>query len=202
MKTIIALAAFAVALTVLFDEEVHDYLRTFSSLPQSAAGVIPALADDATDDEANVIKRWQDAPGFFTRKIKVQDGDTIITTGNKHFRLLCIDAPERGQQHGKAAKAFLQSLVSGGAEIRTKGKDKYGRSLAIIIVDIDGKKAIANYEMLRWGYAWVYRRFSESCGLPESPMHIMEHQARQTKRGLWKTQTPTPPWKWRNQNKK
>lgn len=138
---------------------------------------------------------------FHVRKFRVQDGDSLIAPGNKHIRLLCIDAPEMEQPHGVDAKRFLAELVKDGGVVFGKDTDQYGRLLAVVVVDAGGKQIIANHEMISHGHAWVYRKFSDSCGLPENRLYAMERKARKAKRGLWRYQNPTPPWKWRYQNR-
>lgn len=131
------------------------------------------------------------------QKFHAKDGDSLISPEGKHIRLLCIDAPELKQRHGVRAGKFLAELVKDGAHIRSRGKDQYGRTLAVVIVAVGDKELIANHEMLRYGHAWVYRRFSDDCGLPEKPMIAMEEEARAASRGLWQNKNPVPPWKWR-----
>lgn len=194
-RLIITLAALAIA-GVATNADIRANLRGFAAQHIPAAGV-----DDANAEKA-AIGKWQKAPGFYAAKLYVQDGDTIVAKGNRHIRLLCIDAPEKEQHYGNEAKAFLAQLVKGGASIRTAGKDQYGRILAVVIADIDGKQIIANHEMVRRGYAWVYGKFSKSCGLPEEPLYAMERKARRAKEGLWQNPNPAPPWQWRYQNRR
>lgn len=135
------------------------------------------------------------------QKFYTKDGDTLTTPDGKYIRLLCIDAPEMKQRHGVRARNALADLVKNGAHIRTRGKDQYGRALAIVIVAVGGKEIIANREMLRRGHAWVYRRFSDDCGLPEKSLLAVEEEARAASRGLWQSNNPIPPWRWRQKNR-
>lgn len=169
--------------------------------------ILPALfgTDTAVDivaDDSPVSGKWENAPGFYAKKLRVQDGDGLVVKGKRHIRLLCIDAPEKEQDYGDAATASLEKLVKNGAYISTNGKDQYGRTLAIVIVNIDGKQVIANYEMIRQGYAWVYRKFSKTCGLDEEALYAMERKAKEEKRGLWQSPDPIYPGKWKYDNRK
>lgn len=165
-------------------------------------GVIAVVALAALVAYLIYARRKKKTPQeFHVGKFRVQDGDSLITPDNRHIRLLCIDAPEIGQTHGVEAKSFLEKLVKDGGVVFAKDIDQYGRLLAIVVVDTGGKQIIVNHEMLRQGHAWVYRKFSGSCGLPEDQLYAMERKARKEKRGLWQFRDPTPPWKWRYENR-
>lgn len=73
----------------------------------------------------------------------VVDGDTIWLEGEK-IRLLGIDAPEIGntadclkeKRIGRIATERMAAIVSSGPiELRRRGKDRYGRTLATVFVD-------------------------------------------------------------------
>lgn len=70
----------------------------------------------------------------------VVDGDTFWTNGEK-VRIADIDAPEiRGQCSWESDAALrsqrrLALLLSGRFELRRVGKDPYGRTLAVVLVD-------------------------------------------------------------------
>ena len=73
----------------------------------------------------------------------VVDGDTIWLGGEK-IRLLGIDAPEIGstadclkeKRTGRVATERMAAIVSSGAiELRRRGTDRYGRTLAAVLVD-------------------------------------------------------------------
>lgn len=131
------------------------------------------------------------------RGLQVRDGDTLETRGGTHIRLLCIDAPEQDQPGGVAAQNALQSLISGGAKIQEMGKDSYGRLLAVVSIDADGKRVAVNTEMLRLGHAWVYRRYANDCGIPRRELCAAEKEAQLARSGLWREANPVPPWRWR-----
>jgi endonuclease YncB( thermonuclease family) len=63
------------------------------------------------------------------------DGDSL-RCGRERIRLLGLDAPEmngrcaRERRLAAAARDRLQSLIAGGASIRSAGEDRYGRTLA------------------------------------------------------------------------
>jgi len=89
---------------------------------------------------------------------RVIDGDTFVADG-KRFRLLGIDAPERGQRCYGEAKNFLKKRIEGrkvSLEYDRKKRDSYGRYL--VYVWLNG--SLINRELIARGYA-VYRNYGE-----------------------------------------
>ncbi len=125
--------------------------------------------------------------------IGVTDGDTIkvLTTEKMQLkiRLYGIDAPERRQPYGDAAKRHLSGLVFGqNVSLRITDIDRYGRTVAVVM--LDGRDI--NLEMIRAGMAWCYRRYCDD------PDYIdADATARAARAGLWSDPDPTPPWRWR-----
>nr|DAJ36757.1 MAG TPA: nuclease-like protein [Caudoviricetes sp.] len=111
--------------------------------------------------------------------IKIYDGDTITAlTSQKEkikIRLYGIDAPELKQPFGKASKRHLIDLISNKSlNINEKGKDKYGRTLAVLY---NGDQDI-NAQMVIDGYAWAYDKFSKD-------YVAFQQNAQALKKGLW-----------------
>ena len=128
--------------------------------------------------------------------VSVTDGDTIKVlkqdSTQVKIRLYGIDTPEKGQPFGNSAKRFTADLVAGKqVEIEEVTTDRYGRTVGIVNVG----ELVVNKEIVRSGYAWVYRRYcdQEFC----SDWTELERIARDTKFGLWKDRNPMPPWEWR-----
>jgi len=128
--------------------------------------------------------------------VNVTDGDTInvynAEQGQVKIRLYGIDCPEKGQPYGQAAGKYLASLIAGAmVEIEPVTKDRYGRTVAIVMDD----ELNVNQEMVRSGYAWVYRKYcdKEFCDY----WLALENDARAGKLGLWREPDPIPPWEWR-----
>jgi endonuclease YncB( thermonuclease family) len=74
----------------------------------------------------------------------VIDGDTIKGADGQRIRLLAIDAPEMGKcPKGRvcapgdpvASTASLRGLLRGPIEVQAVGKDRYGRTLAVVRVN-------------------------------------------------------------------
>ena len=129
--------------------------------------------------QATIFRRLITAPGLLTsallallltsaalgqemvagRCVGVLDGDTIkvLVAGNQllRVRLNWIDAPEKSQAFGQRSKQHLSELVFGRqVELHTNGLDRYGRTLAVVMLDgVD-----INLEQVRSGFAWVLRQ--------------------------------------------
>lgn len=125
--------------------------------------------------------------------VAVHDGDTITVLTpvreSHRVRLAQIDAPEKGQDFGAAAKRALSELVFGKTivvEIETF--DRYGRVVGRVLVD--GKDI--NLEQVKAGMAWVYRQYAHDHAYFQA-----EEAARERKAGLWAKPNPCPPWNFR-----
>lgn len=118
--------------------------------------------------------------------LRIIDGDTL-KYGNVVYRLYGIDAPEFDQPGSDAASRALKRLIDiygiENLQFTTKGKDRYGRVLAIF--------GGVNCELVREGYVWAYLHYSRLCKKEEL-------EARATKRGLWSKPGAIAPWVWRH----
>lgn len=126
--------------------------------------------------------------------VGITDGDTIKvrcgTDDEEKVRLVQIDAPEKKQAFGTQAKQMLSDLAHDkNIQLERHSTDRYGRTLGRITLD----GTDLNFEMVRLGYAWCYRKYltDESC-------LVIEDDARQHHRGLWTDASPTPPWEFRH----
>jgi endonuclease YncB( thermonuclease family) len=128
------------------------------------------------------------------RVVGITDGDTITVLVERtplKVRLLEIDAPEHGQPWGDRSKKALSGLVfAQQVELRTRGTDRYGRTLARVYVgSID-----VSATMVRSGSAWAFRRY-----LADRSILRLEADARRARRGLWSLPESevVAPWEWR-----
>ncbi len=133
------------------------------------------------------------------RVVSVADGDTLTVLSEDHqqfkIRLAGIDAPEKAQSFGQISKRQLSSLCfNQQAEVKVIATDKYHRTVG----DVFCEKTHANEEMVKGGYAWVYRQYSEGF----EQFIPLEQAAQEAKIGLWADPQPTPPWLWRRANKR
>ena len=86
---------------------------------------------------------------------EVVDGDTLYLDNGEKVRLVGVNTPERGVEGYIASKNFLQKFCLNkeiGLDVdKAKNKDKYGRTLAVVIVD--GKNV--NEMLLKEGLAEI-----------------------------------------------
>ena len=137
------------------------------------------------------------AAEFTGRVVGVADGDTAtILSGRTRYkvRLAEIDAPEKRQAFGMAAKKALSAKIFGQTvRVVWTVRDRYGRTVGTIYL---GERWI-NREMVAEGWAWHYRAYSKSQNLADA-----ERAARVKRLGLWADDHPTPPWEFRRRKRK
>lgn len=133
------------------------------------------------------------APHSIVGAARIVDGDTLVIA-DITVRLLHIDAPESaqrcaGQPCGTNATRHLASFVAG-QPVRCTGAafDAYDRLLAVC----QARGHDLNRMMVLDGHAMVFRRFGDTYSKEEA-------DARSAKRGLWRSDNPTPPWEFRAQ---
>ena len=135
------------------------------------------------------------------RIVGITDGDTVkaLTADNQllRVRLSNIDAPESAQAFGQRSKQHLSELVFGReVELHTHGLDRYGRTLAVVM--LDGMDV--NLEQVKSGSAWVYEKYIDQVDEnTQTSYRAAQTAAQQERHGLWSdTQTPVPPWEFRH----
>ncbi|MEP6959634.1 MAG: thermonuclease family protein [Nitrospirota bacterium] len=74
--------------------------------------------------------------------------------------------------------------------LQTYGRDKYGRTLADVLLP-DGTKV--NYTLVKDGWCWWYRKYAPG----DTQLETLEKSAREAKKGLWVDPAPIPPWVYR-----
>jgi len=125
--------------------------------------------------------------------VGILDGDTIEVMQDGRavrVRLNGIDRPERKQSFGTRAKQFTSRMAfRKEVQVIEKGKDRYGRTLAEVILP-DGRSL--NRELVREGYAWWYWKYSD-----DEDLKRLQGEAREAKRGLWSDPKAIPPWTFR-----
>jgi len=131
--------------------------------------------------------------------VSVTDGDTIkvmIDGVQTKIRLYGIDAPEKKQAFGQAAKQFTVARVAGKqVDVEPVATDRYGRTVGIVTYDGHNLQA----ELVRAGMAWVYPQYCQKLFCKD--WAAIEQAAMAGKVGLWVDPTPVPPWAWRRQEK-
>lgn len=132
------------------------------------------------------------------RVVRILDGDTVeirTDTATPKIRLTGIDAPEKRQAFGEAAKRELSRLCFGKAvTFQPRKTDRYGRTVAT--VECEGIDA--GLAMIRAGFAWHYKTYAKEQPTAEREAYATaEEEARDARRGLWRDASPVPPWEWR-----
>ncbi|MGY5846610.1 thermonuclease family protein [Salegentibacter sp. HM20] len=131
------------------------------------------------------------------RIIRIVDGDTAELLYNDELplmlRLQHIDAPEKrgSQPYGNKAKTVLSDLCFGQqVTIVTDGDFDMGGRIIGEIINEDGLNV--NKEMVRLGYAWHFKKYSD-----DMSYDALEQEAWHNKRGLWQEPNPVAPWNYR-----
>lgn len=135
---------------------------------------------------------------FHGRVTHVQDGDSfkLETTDRRTItvRMKSIDAPEKNQPSGDAARQNLKRLIENQrVTIRSVGEDQYERTLGYVV--FNGEEV--NERLVRDGWAWHYSK--DSC---ERRFATAEASARSARRGLWAQGHPQPPWEFRREHRR
>lgn len=135
---------------------------------------------------------------FTGKVINVADGDTVtILTPEKSqvkVRLYGIDTPEKGQAFGSKAADFTKERAAlQEVSVLEIDRDRYGRTVGIVTLP---GGAILNEEIIRAGFAWVYRQYCRQNFCTQ--WAELEREAQASKLGLWADPNPIPPWEWRH----
>jgi micrococcal nuclease len=133
----------------------------------------------------------------YEKVTRVLDGDTFEVEGGERIRLIGVQAPELGSGcYAQEAKAQLAAVISDGARLIRKGKDKYGRTLAYVYVNWTKPQPSqrlyrnsVNLYLIINGYAKSYRRFSHRYAVSYNKA---ETWAKQHREGLWGDACPQP----------
>ena len=131
------------------------------------------------------------------RVVAVADGDTLTVLDaaqQQHkIRLGGIDAPEKAMPFGQVSKQKLAELCfNKQAEVNVINIDRYGRAVGNVYCN----GVYANKEMIKSGYAWVYRTYDKGF----ESFYALQRQAQAADLGLWIDPNPMPPWQWRHAN--
>ncbi|MGC8816890.1 MAG: thermonuclease family protein [Candidatus Hadarchaeum sp.] len=111
---------------------------------------------------------FQEAPVIERSAVvsRVIDGDTIDLEGGEKVRLVGINAPElrssnlEERELAESAKEFVENFCPPGSKIGLnvddlEPRDRYGRTLALVYVDVDNVWLNLNAELLRRGLAEI-----------------------------------------------
>ncbi len=143
----------------------------------AAAGLLALAAATASHAASAQAQAQAPVEGVVTRVI---DGDSLLLQpagkAPLEVRLRDIDAPESCQAWGPEAKKALEEFALGKtAELRSFGRDSYGRTIGTLT--IDGQNLGAR--MVQEGHAWSVRTRWDN-----GPLVKQERQAKALGRGL------------------
>lgn len=147
---------------------------------------------------------------FTGKVVKIADGDTITVLHDGEqmkIRLSGIDAPEKAQPFGNAAKQNMTDMVFGKeVHVEDRKKDRYGRTIGRVWVAVDGCEEVdcpmtldVSLALLTQGLAWHYKTYQKEQPAEERGQYAFaEEEARGKQVGLWNDADPVPPWEWRH----
>jgi len=148
---------------------------------------------------------------FDAKVINIVDGDTIDVLDGRgeklRIRLLGIDAPEREQPFGKKSMLYLKKIINGKSVIIiSKPNNNKPYTLGFykrIIGKITLNSKDVNFEMIKEGMAWHFKKYKKSQPIEDRQSYNdEENNARDKNIGLWSDENPLAPWKWRRLNRK
>jgi endonuclease YncB( thermonuclease family) len=129
----------------------------------------------------------------------VVDGDTvnILTDSNQQItvRLAGIDAPEKNQAYGWAAKQYLSEQIFGkSVRCESNKRDRYGRLVGKILLNgID-----VNLQMVSGCHAWHYKDYAKEQTESDRTLYgNAEISSRSRQCGLWQDSGAVKPWEFR-----
>lgn len=136
---------------------------------------------------------------FAGRVVSIDDGDTLMVLDGADrtytIRLQGIDAPEAGQAFGDRSRQNLSDLAFGKqVEVESYKRDRYGRTVAKVLVDGDD----ICLEQIKAGMAWHYKYYQKEQSAADRELYATaENGARAKRQGLWSDDSPVPPWQFR-----
>ena len=123
--------------------------------------------------------------------VTVIDGDTIRLPSREMVRYIGIDTPERGEPYYQKARRANRDLIEG-KEIKLEedvtDRDRYGRLLRYVYAD----DTFVNAELVRQGYALVYRRGKFQDNKYYDVLKEAADEAAEERRGIWSLSPPHP----------
>ena len=137
----------------------------------------------------------------------IYDGDTfrVRCDGREEkIRLGGIDAPETKQPLGIEARNYLRFLVAeakGQVIVIEMDRDRYGRSVAEVLLEKPSGEQSLQEEMLKAGFAYHYKQYSSNCH-NRDVFDAAEEIGRSQQRGVWRFPNGgLRPWDYRKQDK-
>ncbi|MFK7822263.1 MAG: thermonuclease family protein [Planctomycetaceae bacterium] len=155
--------------------------------PTSTKSISEPAPDEASEDSTK--------PEEFQAKVmKVVDGDTIKVVDRDFQTLLVqlrgVDAPELAQPFGSEAQSVLKSrLENKVVRVIVNQRDEFER----ITGEVYEADESINVWIIRQGFGWYNHKYDA-----DRTKSAAEVEAREAGLGLWASDSPTPPWVWKN----
>jgi micrococcal nuclease len=126
--------------------------------------------------------------------VSASDGDTLtVRDGNVKtiLRLAEVDAPERTQPFSQISRRNLVALCKDAKaiEVQPVSLDRLGCTVAMVTCD----GVVVNWRQVHDGLAWCFTK----CLTQPAVCLPLEREARDARRGLWREDSPMPPWEFR-----
>lgn len=132
---LIILSIFILAIGAMASISAYHYIGTGFS-HQISDSCFSCMSNEDILDKYNDTNCTVEVSGLCT---KVIDGDTIVVEGVGKVRFVGVNTPERGVDGYKVSKNFVSKFCKNkvvGLDIdNSKSHDRYGRTLAVVIVD-------------------------------------------------------------------
>ena len=191
----------------MFGQRIARTAVMVGALAASTLGASPVHAQPwatpAFTEPASPARIEREQP-FQARLQNLSDGDSFVVRAEDGrrvtVRLSAIDAPEKVQAHGDSSRRALLALLDKQLlTIIPIKRDPYGRTVAKVLVgELD-----VGLEQVRVGMAWHYRRYeSEQSPQDRRDYATAERRARAERLGLWADEQPTPPWRYREEQRR
>jgi endonuclease YncB( thermonuclease family) len=139
--------------------------------------------------------------------VSIADGDSftlLVDDVQYRVRLSGIDTPERGQPYATAARNALSDLIfRKQVRVESRKTDRYGRIIGRVWVQPPDCSRCAetldvSLALLTTGMAWWYRFYADEQPEEERGQYeFAEFEAKAKGAGLWRDESPVPPWDWR-----
>lgn len=120
------------------------------------------------------------------------DGKQKLSETTMVIRLAAVECPETaklgqsGQVGGKEATEFLYSLLQGqSVSVQLLSKDQYARIVGMVYIGSWPFRKNVSKELLRAGFATIYRQGGAEYGGILPQLEGLEQQAKEKKVGLW-----------------
>ncbi|MBX3180711.1 MAG: thermonuclease family protein [Candidatus Hydrogenedentes bacterium] len=114
--------------------------------------------------------------------VSIADGDTVTVLRAEEqvkVRLHGVDAPESGQDFGRAARDYVaERCFRKEVTVFVTDTDRYGRKVGVVILK-DGR--VLNHELVAAGLAHWYARYAPE----DEALRRLQEEARAARRGLW-----------------